>query len=54
MENQKQETEWKWSKSQLQSEIKRHLLEENSINDVFSMFVNGLIYGERQTFLNAS
>lgn len=54
MENQKQETELKLSKSQLQSAIKSHLLEENSINDVFSMFVNGLMYSERQTFLNAS
>lgn len=54
MENQKQETELKLSKSQLQSAMKSHLLEENSINDVFSMFVNGLMYSERQTFLSAS
>lgn len=54
MENQKQKTELKLSKSQLQSAIKSHLIEENSINDVFSMFVNGLMYSERQTFLSAS
>lgn len=54
MENQKQETELKLSKSQLQSAIKSHLLEENSINDVLRMFVNGLMYSERMTFLSAS
>ena len=54
MENQKQETELKLSKSQLQSVIKDHLLKENGLNDVFTMFVNGLMYSERQAFLNES
>ena len=48
MENQKQETELKLSKSQLQSVIKDHLLKENGLNDVFTMFVNGLMYSERR------
>jgi putative transposase len=52
MENQKQETELKLSNSQLQSVIKDHLLQENGLNDVFTMFVNGLMYSERQAFLN--
>ena len=54
MENQKQETELKLSKSQLQSVIKDQLLQENGLNDVFAMFVNGLMYSERQAFLNES
>lgn len=52
MENQEQETVLKLSNSQLQSVIKDHLLQENGLNEVFSMFVNGLMYSERQAFLN--
>src|SRR5690606_24438324 len=52
MNNQKQETELKLSKSQLESVIKSQLLQENGLNDVFTMFVNGLMYSERQAFLS--
>lgn len=52
MNNQKQETELKLSKSQLESVIKSQLLQEDGLNDVFTMFVNGLMYSERQAFLS--
>ena len=54
MEKLKQETELKLSNNQLQSVIKAHLLKENGLNDVFTMFVNGLMYSERQAFLTQS
>ena len=54
MEDQKQETELKLSKNQLESVIKAQLLQENGLNDVFEMFVNGLMYSERQAFLSDS
>lgn len=54
MEDQKQETELKLSKNQLESVIKAQLSQENGLNDVFEMFVNGLMYSERQAFLSDS
>lgn len=51
MKNQEQETDLKLSNNQLQSVINEHLLHENGLNEVFSMFVNGLMYSERQAFL---
>lgn len=50
----KQETTLKLSKSQLQTVIKDHLLQENGLNEVFTMFINGLMYSERQAFLAES
>ena len=41
----------KFTKAQLQVAINTHLEEENGMNDLFSMAVNGLMYGEREAFL---
>ena len=49
MENQKQETELKLSKSQVQNIINTHIQEEH---DLFAMMVNGLMLSERNAFLN--
>ena len=52
MENQKQETELKLSKSQVQNIITTHIQEEHGLNDLFAMMVNGLMLSERKAFLN--
>jgi putative transposase len=54
MENQKQETELKISKSQLQTIINSHIQEDKGLNELFSMMVNGLMLSERNTFLKES
>lgn len=51
MKAQPQETALKLSNSQLQNVINDHLLRENGLNEVFTMFINGLMYSERQAFL---
>ncbi|MDH5475862.1 MAG: IS256 family transposase [Cyclobacteriaceae bacterium] len=51
MEIEKQETELKLSKNQLQNIINSHLQEEQGLNDLFAMMVNGLMLSERNTFL---
>jgi transposase-like protein len=45
------ETDLKLTKEQMQSVINSYLNEENSLNDLFSMLVNGLMYSERKEFL---
>ena len=52
MENQKQETTLKLSKSQVQNIINTHIQEEHGLNDLFAMMVNGLMLSERNAFLN--
>ena len=52
MENQKQETELKLSKSQVQNIINTHIQEEHGLNDLFAMMVNGLMLSERKAFLD--
>ena len=52
MENQKQETELKLSKSQVQNIINTHIQEEHGLNDLFTMMVNGLMLSERKAFLD--
>ncbi len=54
MKEEKQETTLKLTKDQLQSVITKHLLEEDGLNEVFTMFINGLMYSERQVFLSES
>lgn len=51
MKEEKLKTELKLSKSQLQLVINDHLSEENGLHEVFEMFVNGLMYSEREAFL---
>jgi transposase-like protein len=51
MKKLKQETMLKLTNSQLQSVINDHVLQENGLNEVFSMLLNGLMYSERQSFL---
>ena len=41
----------KFTKEQLQIAINEHLLEEKGVNDLFTMVVNGLMYSEREEFL---
>jgi len=52
MEEKKQETGLKLSKTQLQSVINDHIVKENGLNDLFSLMVNGLMYSEREAFLS--
>ena len=54
MENLKEETVLKLDKKQLQTVITDHLLELNGIHELFEMFVNGLMYCERKTFLTST
>lgn len=51
MKEEKLKTELKLSKSQLQSVITTHINEENGLHEVFEMFINGLMYSEREAFL---
>lgn len=44
----------KFTKEQLQVAINTHLEQENGMNELFSMVVNGLMYGEREAFLSES
>ncbi|MDA0194170.1 MAG: transposase [Bacteroidetes bacterium] len=46
-----QETESKLTKPQLQNVINDHIQNENELNEVFAMMINGLMYSERQVFL---
>ena len=50
----KQETELKLSKSQLQTVINDQLNKEKGLNDLFSMLVNGLMLSERNAFLETA
>ncbi len=52
MKEQERVTELKLSKNQLQQVINRELLEDNGLNDLFGMLVNGLMYSEREAFLS--
>lgn len=52
MKENKQETELKLSKNQLQSVINSHIQEEKGLNDLFAMMVNGLMLSERRAFLS--
>jgi len=54
MKEKQQETVLKLSKEQLQSVITAHLLREDGLNEVFGMFINGLMYSERSAFLSDS
>lgn len=54
MREKEQETELKLSKNQLQSVINRELQEDQGLNDLFAMKVNGLMLSERNAFLNES
>lgn len=49
-----QETALKLTKSQLQTVLNDHIIQENGINDLFAMLINGLMFSERQTFLSES
>jgi len=51
MEENKQETVLKLSKSQLQTVINDQLNKEKGLNDLFTMLVNGLMLSERNAFL---
>ena len=53
MEENKQETELKLSKSQLQTVINDQLSKEKGLNDLFSMLVNGLMLSERRAYLDS-
>ena len=53
MEENKQETELKLSKSQLQTVINDQLNKEQGLNDLFSMLVNGLMFSERSAYLKS-
>ena len=52
METLKQETELKLSKTQLQNIINNHIEEDQGLNELFAMMVNGLMLSERSTFLD--
>jgi len=54
MEENKQETELKLSKSQLQTVINDQLSKEKGLNDLFSMLVNGLMLSERSAYLDST
>lgn len=47
----KQETGLKLDKEQLQTVINQEILKENGLNEVFTMFLNGLMQAERGNFL---
>ncbi len=51
MEKLKKETKLKLSKTQLQSVINNQIEEEQGLNDLFAMMINGLMLSERRTFL---
>ena len=53
MEENKQETELKLSKSQLQTVINDQLNKEKGLNDLFTMLVNGLMLSERRAYLDS-
>lgn len=46
-----QETGLKLSKPQLQNVINDHIQNENGLNEMFAMMINGLMFSERQVFL---
>ena len=52
MRENNQETELKLSKIQLQSVINSHLHEDQGLNELFTMLVNGLMLSERSAFLD--
>ena len=52
MKEEMQETRLKLSKEQLQLVINDHLLKENGLNEVFTLVLNGLMYVEREVFLD--
>ncbi len=52
MSIEKQETELKLSKKQLQNVITNHIVEDHGLNELFSMMVNGLMLSERSIFLS--
>ena len=54
MKELKQETKLKLSTKQLQSVITSQLQENQGLNDLFSMLVNGLMLSEPRAFLNES
>ncbi len=54
MSIEKQETELKLSKKQLQNVITNHIVEDHGLNELFSMMVNGLMLSERSIFLSES
>jgi len=49
-----EKTALKLTKSQLQTVLNDHILQENGINELFTMLVNGLMFSERETFLSES
>jgi len=49
MKENKQETELKLSKNQLQSVINCHIQEDSGLNELFAMMINGLMLSERNT-----
>jgi len=53
MEEKKRETELKLSKSQVQHVINEHIEQDQGLNDLFAMMVNGLMLSERRSFLEA-
>lgn len=44
----------KFTTGQLQVAINQHLEQDNGMNELFAMVVNGLMYGEREAFLSSS
>ena len=52
MRENNQETKLKLSKIQLQSVINSHLHEDQGLNELFTMLVNGLMLSERSAFLD--
>ena len=52
MKKSTQETVLKLSKNQIQSVINDHIQQENGLNDLYSMLVNGLMLSERAAFLS--
>ena len=52
MELEKQKTELKLNKTQVQNIINTHIQEEHGLNELFTMMVNGLMLSERNSFLD--
>jgi len=48
------ENQIKFTKEQLQVAVNNYLLEPEGVNDLFTMVVNGLMYGERKEFLSTN
>ncbi len=46
-----QETKLNLTKDQLQTVINDHIIKENGVNELFSTFVNSLMYCERKQYL---